>query len=248
MNTFKARGIVLREYETGESDKRLALLCKERGRLFVYARGARKHTSALLAATQQGAYADFVVTDGGRFLSLAQAELIEGFHALRGDYERLCCAQYALEICDKAILEQSPCDELLRLLLKTMQHLCKTKIPPEQAARVFLFRFLLYNGLAPEVFDCCVCGAPHANGASLFREEGLLCETCAARPENRKRALRLSASALAALRHILSSETPRAFMFSASAEVLRELADAGRLCWRGHFDTELKSEGMLRAI
>ena len=156
MKTLQVRGLVIREQIVGESDKRLTIFCKEFGKITVYARGARKAKSKFLAAAQQFTYADFVVAEGGQFFSLTQADIITGFYEIRQNYETLCHAQYILEICEKTIPSRTPSDDILQLTLKTLQHINRnTGLKP---IPVFLFRFFLCNGIAPELENCCVCG------------------------------------------------------------------------------------------
>lgn len=244
MTTFKARGLVLREYEAGESDKRIVLLCVGRGRLPVYARGARKAKSKFLAASQMLTYGDYVIADGGRFYSMSQAEVIEGFYSIRRDYDKLCHAQYILEVCEKTVPDNTPCDNLLKLALKALQHIsgrvAGPEITPGQAVRVFLFRFFLFYGLAPEMDCCCLCDGK-LDSAALFCDEGMVCRSCQKYKEGKTR-IPLSISAQEAVRHILRSDVSRAFMFRAQASVLDELEMAAQLCWFGHFPITLQSD------
>jgi len=271
MNTFKARGLVLREYETGESDKRLALLCKGHGRLLVHARGARGAKSKFLAASQMFTYGDYVIADGRQFLSLNQGSVIESFYPIRQDYDKLCYAQYILEICEKTIPDRTPCDELLLLVLKTLQHISRqnapslsvetdklsaaertdeagdVKISGQQAVSVFLFRFFLFYGLAPEMNVCCLCGEGLDHSATLFCDEGMVCFNCqkhrpAAPNGTAKSRMPLSLGAQEAVRHILSTDVNQAFMFRAKDSVLAELTRAARLCWMGHFPITLQTD------
>ena len=242
MNTFKTKGLVLREYEAGESDKRLVLLCKGTGLLMVYARGARKAKSKFLAASQMLTYGDYVLADGKRFVSMAQADVIESFYPIRQDYTRLCYAQYVLEICEKTIPSRTPCDEVLRLLLKTLQHISKDT---PGAVSVFLFRFFLFNGLEPEMNCCCICGCAEPSGSAgvsrLFCEEGIVCHNCQRRGAS-KTSMLLSYSAGEAVRYILGADLKQAFLFKAEESVLEELALASCLCLRGHFPIKLQTE------
>ncbi|MCL2708138.1 MAG: DNA repair protein RecO, partial [Defluviitaleaceae bacterium] len=215
MKSFKARGVVIRETEAGESDKRLTLLCKGHGKLNVYARGARKAKSKFLGAAQLFCYGDYVINDGGAFLAMAQAQPIESFYRVRGDYDALRHAHYAAEICEKAVLEDTQADELLLLLLKTLKRLDRAAannegVPPRQVSAVFLFRFFKYYGIAPEAGACCACGDEGIGSLRYFGADGALCESCAKKTP--RRAL-MSAAALEALRHILESGLNEAFMF-----------------------------------
>ena len=253
MTTFKTRGLVLREYEAGESDKRIVLLCKGHGRITAYARGARKVKSKFLAATQLFTYGDYVIADGRQFFSMSQAQIIESFYPIRQDYDKLCFAQYILEICEKTVPGGSAsagsgsyggCDELLRLALKTLQHISGDSIQGLQAVQVFLFRFFLFSGLAPEMDLCSICNCVLDNSV-MFCDEGMVCSSCQSQgtlASSNKISLPLSAAAKEAIRHILLSDLNNAFMFSVQDSVLKELASASQLCWRGHFSFDLRTE------
>ena len=228
MRTFKARGLVLREYEAGESDKRLLLLCKGVGRLFVYARGARKPRSKFVAAAQVFSYGDYVIAEGRGFNSLAQASVIEGFYHLRSDYDALCCAHVVAEICEKAVMAEENCDELLLLALKALGYLHKKErpLPALHVLAVFMLRFFLWYGVAPSLEG--EGGLINAEG--LVGGEGAVGETVA-----------LSANGVTALRYIFSSDLARAFLFSVDASVVRELQNVANMLWRHHFEWALRS-------
>jgi len=236
MQTIKARGLVLKEYETGESDKRLLLLCKEHGRMMIYARGARKPKSKFMAAAQLFTYADFVITVGRGFKALAQAEVIESFYGLRTDYDCLTAGHLIAEVCEKVLLEDIECDDLLLIALKSLTHLSKAQLPPSQVIGVFFMRFFAFYGLAPEVEICTVCDET-VEYSAYFCAEGLVCQ--AHKPSY---SVQLSRATVFALRHILNSELAAAFQFKAHDDVLRELWQASQMLWRSHFEWKLAAE------
>ncbi|MCL1843111.1 MAG: DNA repair protein RecO [Defluviitaleaceae bacterium] len=229
MKTLKARGLVLREYEAGEADKRLLLLCKNRGRLMVYARGARKPRSKFLAASQLFTYADFILAEGRGFYSVAQAEVIESFYNLRTDYDRICAAHQITEVCEKNLLENSNCDDVLLLALKSLSLLAKGKFPPAQIIGVFLLKFLDAYGIRPHSEECAICNLP-ANDTMLeffWGPEGLLCPKCG-------NDFKISQAAAAAVSFILNSKLSSAFHFNAHENVLAELHSAANVILRHH--------------
>jgi len=234
---IKVRGLVLREYEAGESDKRLIIFCKGQGRLMVYARGARKPTSKFMSAAQLFTYADFVLTKGQGFYSLAQAEIIESFYPLREDYDRLMAAHLMAEVCDKTLWDNIESDDLLRLVLKSLSVLAKGKVPTLQTACVFLLRFLDAHGLRPQTDTCVVCNAPLQEiRSAVMSAEGLVCV------EHRPITYRLiSASTIAAMQYILDNDLTRAFLFTARDDMLMELRKTTDLLWKCHFEWELRS-------
>jgi DNA repair protein RecO (recombination protein O) len=240
MLTTKVRALVIKEYEAGEADKRLLLLCKGQGRVMAYARGARKPRSKFMAAAQIFTYSDFVLAQGRGFFSVAQADVIENFYNLRTDYDRLCAALRIAEVCDKTILENTNCDELLKLVLKSLSNLSKEKFPPSQITSVFLLRFFDFYGLRPRSEECAVCNLPIAemgetNGGLFWGAEGLMCAKCEAFGNVLPQVLKLSKSAAVAVSFILNSELAKSFAFDAHDSVLAELNDAAELLWRFHF-------------
>jgi len=235
MQTIKARGLVLREYEAGESDKRLLVLCKEHGRMMIYARGARKPKSKYMGATQLFTYADFVLTAGRGFYALTQADIIESFYGLRTDYDYLTAAHIVAEVCEKTLHEDIACDDLLLLALRSLAHLSKQQLPSLQVVCVFLLRFFVFYGLAPRVEACALCNEA-VDREAFFCVEGLACNDC--RPN---RSIPVSMAAVFALRHILLSPMSPSFLFKAHDDVIKELMLAARLLWNFHFDRHLAS-------
>ena len=237
MKTIKVRGLVIREYEAGEADKRLLLLCKGQGRVLAYARGARKPRSKFLAAAQIFTYSDFILAQGKGFYSIAQAEVIESFYNLRTDYDRLCAAHSITELLEKTLLENANCDELLLLTLKSLSNLAKEKFSPVQITSVFFMRFFDLYGFRPHSDECAVCNLPvvQMNDKYFWGAEGI---TCAEHAGN----FPISGAAVAAITHILSSGLSQAFQFFAHESVLQELQGAAKLLLYSHLDEFVKGK------
>ena len=228
----KIRGLILREYDAGESDKRLEILAKGHGRLWVYARGARKHTSKFLHGAQSFTYADFVVNQGRGFHALSQVEIIESFYPLREDYDRLMAAYQIVQACHQTLWDNIESDDLLLLVLVSLQALAKGQIPPLQVLGVFFMRFFDVFGLRPGLSHCAVCDTPASHiPKAAFCDEGLVCyqhKPLAYAP--------ISPGALAALGHMLDSGLKQAFLFNASTTVLGEIKKAWEVLWQVHFE------------
>ena len=161
------RGIVLRETDAGESGKKLVLLLKTAGKMTVSARGARLPKSKFLAGSQLFTYADFVFYNGSSFTAVSQIDVIEGFARIRSDYDAFCCAAYFAEVCDKFILAGDPCDETLRLLLKSLQALSGGRHSVVFICAVFELKFLQLNGFSPE-YDMCEAPMLSKEGGAVF--------------------------------------------------------------------------------
>lgn len=238
---FKARGIVLREQDTGEADKSLTFLLKERGRLRVNARGARKPASKLIAAAQQFAYSDIVVYQGrgGGFHSLTQADLIESFHNIRYDYDKLALGQYLLEICEKTIPESAACDEALLLLLKSLTALSRESCGPDMVARCFEFKFFAGMGMAPEVRACTGCGSDPGQNP-FFGPDGAICEKCALLATG-SAYIKTSRQTLVNIHSILCSDIKTAFNLDIGKRELMEIERAAKFFMRHNFEIKPKA-------
>ena len=239
MKTIKTRGLVIKEFDTKESDKRLLVLCKGLGRILVYARGAKKPKSKFLAASQLFAYSDFVLAQGQGFYSLAQTEVIRSFYDVRLDYDSLMAAHLFAEVCDKSTFAEHNLDGLLFLTLKSLSVLEKKTYPPNQVTAVFMLLALSEHGLKPVTDFCTVCNTPQDEtyGIMHFAADGLTCEGCFMA----KKTVAIESACLCAIKHILNRPLVDSFHFAASEKTLAKLKEVAFFLWSSHFDVELRS-------
>jgi DNA repair protein RecO (recombination protein O) len=107
---FTVEGIVLRRWDSGESDRRVAVLTPDRGKIYLTARGARKAGARLAAFTEPGTHASFAV-GARRNAYMTQVQPLQGHSSLRNDYTRLMCALALFEVIDAVSPEDQPVPE-----------------------------------------------------------------------------------------------------------------------------------------
>lgn len=246
MAVIKYRGLVLKEYASGDFNKHLVLLTKKKGRIFVTARGAKKQNSQLLAAAQPFTWADFLVHERGGFLSVTQADILDSFYPLRQDINKLSYCAFLGELAEKTIPEGIEADRILLLLLRTFRLLSRTNYNPKQASCVFLLRYLLLMGLSPSLSSCPQCGKPVlADNFFSFRLGGFLCNNCI---KLVKDAVSLPLGTKTAMEYILSTEDSRIYSFELSTALLTTLWITLKKYLLLHTDTALPTLDFINSL
>ena len=116
-------GMVLKAEPIGDYDRRVVLLTKERGKIAAFARGARKPSSKLLAATNPFCFGTFKFYEGRTSYNLMEADISNYFEGLREDYESAFYGMYFLEVMDYYTRENNDEKELLKLLYQSLRAL-----------------------------------------------------------------------------------------------------------------------------
>jgi DNA repair protein RecO (recombination protein O) len=246
MNIIKTKALVLREANFGEADKIITVLTKERGKIAISAKGARKPRSPFVAGTQQFCYCDFIVYDNKNVAILSQVEIIESFHNIRNDLFKISYAAYFMELIEKIIVEEVPSEQVLKLTLKTLQILNKTIYDPKLIARIYEFRLMELVGYMPETTQCTCCGKELEHNIYFSSEAGgILCNDC---KKEFAKSIKISFGTLHTIQYILSSELSQLFKFSVSEAILQELTVISKDYISTHIDAKFKTLEFLERL
>lgn len=151
-------GLVLKQSPSGEYDRRVVLLTKERGKVVAFARGARRQGNRLAAATNTFAFGIFKLYPGREAYSMEDAEIKNYFEELMGDYEGAYYGTYFAEIADYYARENNDEKELLKLLYQSLRALTVPALPRPLVRTIFECKAIAVNGEYP--------GAPAGRGLS----------------------------------------------------------------------------------
>ena len=154
-------GIVLIAAPIGESDKRLVLLTRERGKVTVFARGARRPGNPFLAAENTFAFGTFYVKEARTAYQLVQTEIRNYFREITEDVEAACYGSYFLEFADYYARENDDGTQIIQLLYGALRAVLNQKLDRELIRYAFELRMMAAGGEYPQVFECAVCGAKH---------------------------------------------------------------------------------------
>lgn len=144
-------GIVLKQSPVGEYDRRICLLTKERGKITAFARGARKPTSRLAAATGPFTFGQFKLYQGKDSYSLFEAEIQNYFEELRMDFAGAYFGMYFTEIADYYTRENNDERQMLKLLYQSLKAITLPSLPKRLVKCIYELKSIVVNGEFPGI-------------------------------------------------------------------------------------------------
>ncbi len=243
IGAVRVTGIVLSSIPMGDYDRRLVILTKEKGKITVFAKGARRPTSAFLAYSQPFTYAVFELYAGKSSYQLQGATDTRYFPKLREDISGICYAMYFCELADYFARENNNDLELLKLLYKSLAALNSGKIDMSLAAVVYEWKAYYINGIGARVFECVRCKSTEAPMYFCAESGGILCRSCmkVRKAESAIKTTELCDSTLYTLQYIANTGIDRLYDFNVSKEVLNELKTVVKTYRELHIDRKIKS-------
>lgn len=164
---IRTEAVVLRSLDYGETSQIVTLLTRERGKLAVMAKGARRTKSSFGATLQPMAYTQvvFYYKPTRELQILSESSHVESFHRLRRDLESITIGLRIVELVDALVEEESPQPEVFALTVRALRRLNRTET---RAANLWPFvqlRMAEVLGIAPAIERASV---------EAVEEEGLL--------------------------------------------------------------------------
>ena len=233
--------MVVSAMPVGEYDKRLVLLTKERGKITVFARGARRPGSAFLAAANPFSFGNFEVFEGRSSYSLSKTEIQNYFRELAENLDCACYGFYFLEVSAYYLQENMDGTELLNFLYVSLRALLKPELDKRLVRRIFELRMQVLAGEYPQVFSCVECGKQEALCYFSFPRHGMLCEDCIQGNE----AVSVDVSTLYALQFIETAPFGKLYTFQVTEPVFEKLDEIISRYIRESRDHSFRSEEML---
>ncbi len=144
-------GMVLFAAPSGEYDRRIKILTKERGKITAFVKGARRPNSRFLAVTNPFSFGTFRLFAGRTAYNLMEGHISNYFEKMRTDYEAALYGMYFLDVADFYSRENNDEAELLKLLYQSIRALVDTKIPKELIRYIFEMKAIVVNGEFPGI-------------------------------------------------------------------------------------------------
>ena len=241
MQNLILTGMVIKSSEVGESDKRLVILTRERGKIVAFARGARRPKSPLLAVTRLFVYGSFTLFEGKDAYTLAAAEIENYFSKMSEDMETMCYGCYLLELADYFSRENMESTQLLKLLYQSLRAVMNERLPNRLVKCIFELKSFVIHGEYPQVFECVSCGSQDIVFFSPSRL-GMFCEQCGMLAPDR---IRVNISTVYTLQFVISSPVEKLYTFLLKEEVLKEFEMVMERLRKKIIDREFRSLAIL---
>ena len=144
-------GMILSSSPVSDSDRRVVILTKERGKITAFAKGARRQGSRLLASTECFCFGTFKMFEGRTAYNLIEAGITHYFEDLRNDYEGACLGMYFLEFADYYTRENNDETGMLKLLFQSVRAICAKGLDNRLVKVIYEMKALVVNGEFPGI-------------------------------------------------------------------------------------------------
>lgn len=151
MDVVSVTGMVLLTGPVNDYDRRMVVLTKERGKITVFAKGARRVGSRSMAATNPFTFGNFKLYEGKNAYNLKDVEVINYFESLRTDFEGAYLGMYFLEFADYYARENNDEIQLLKLLYQSIRAIENKSLDNRLVRTVFEMKILCVNGEFPGI-------------------------------------------------------------------------------------------------
>ncbi len=150
---IEVTGMVLKAVLVLDTDKRITILTKERGKIGAFARGAKKQGSRFMASTEPFVFGTFRLAEGRSSYYVSDVKVEQVFKEVREDLEGVFYASYFADVADYYTRENNDEKEMLKLLYMSLKALALEAIPNELVQYIFEMKTLVVNGEFPGVLE-----------------------------------------------------------------------------------------------
>lgn len=237
-NNISVTGMVIAAMPVGEYDVRVTLITKERGKVYAFARGARRPKSMLMAGSRPFSFGTFSIYQGKSSNIVSSIDIDNYFMEITEDIESAYYGFYFLELADYFSGENIDSKNILKLLYQTLRALLNENIPNRLIRVIYELKMLVYNGVYPEMFKCISCGSTRELRYFSVSKGGMVCDGCGRQIQDK---MSLNTSTIYTMQYIITSKIEKLYTFKVSSNVLAELESIMKNCFLRYVDKTFKS-------
>ena len=236
MSQYNDKGVVLRGWRLGESDRIVVLLTAEHGKVRAVVKGVRKTKSKFGGRLELTSHVAFQMFEGrGELGIVTQAETLDRFANLRTDPNLFANASAMLEVVDHFALDQVSDTRKYEMLVGALKTLDSDPAPLVVPA--FFLKLLTHEGLEPQLDRCTRCDSNGPLVSIDYHEGGVLCEKC-------RRGRAVSEGSVAVMRSILGGGLSMALAVK-DDQVCAEVESIAHEAIEFHLERRLRSRKVI---
>lgn len=178
--TLTVDAIILARKNYAEADRLVFAYAKEKGKITIRARGARKLKSKMAGHIEPFTEGKYSLAEGKSYYVLTGAEIIRQNQTLLDNLEVYKDASYLCELVEKTSVENQYHKEIYGLLSSSLIYFCKSDTLQRQIIlRFFEYNILKIHGYGPSLFQCKSCGKKLEEQKKYSGNfEGIFCGNC----------------------------------------------------------------------
>lgn len=176
MKSYRDRGVVLRTWPLGESDRIALIVTEGHGKLRAVAKGARGRRSRLSGLIQPSIELELLLWRGRELDVVQQASLRSAPGGGRLAPEAFLAMSEWLEAVDLVTLDRAPDARVYELVAEGREVVVAHE--PALAVGVLILRLLALEGYAPNLARCGRCGATEGLVRFDFASQTARCASC----------------------------------------------------------------------
>ncbi len=245
--SFRIEAVVIRHANWGEADRILAIYSRERGKIRVIAKGARKIRSRKAGHLEPFTHITIQLAKSRDLPIVTQVETLDAYLPLREDLVRTGYASYLMELLDRLTYEEEGGNPaLFRLLTDSLARLCQ-EADPWLAIRYYEMRLLDFLGFRPQLFECANCRSKIEPVDQYFSPSmgGVICPKCGSGLPG---LWSVSLEALKYLRHFQRSSYAEASRARVPPDVQKEVEALVQAYFTYLLERELNTPGFIKRV
>jgi len=181
MKIEKVEGIVVTEKDYGETSKIIDIITKEHGLISVMSKGSRKMKSNLRGISSKLTYGYFhIYYKEGKISTLIDADVINGFKAIRSDLLKISYVSFICELTGQVIKQQisdSDFNEVYDLFISSLIKI-NEGFDAMIITNILELKLLPFLGVNPIIDECAICGDVTSIVTVSADKFGFLCKNC----------------------------------------------------------------------
>ena len=232
-------GMVMISTPVNDYDKRLVILTKERGRVTVFAKGARRPNSQFIAGSRPFSFGSFYVYPTKNAYNLISLDIKKYFDEMTQDIEKVYLGTYFMELADYFSRENVESKDMLNLIYISFNAVLKGRINSELIRFIYELKIFTINGEYPDFFSCNKCGGKEKLNNFSRRNNSIFCDECALKLGDGF--IKLSESAVYTFQYVISADILSLYSFEIKDDVLEECKRIMKWWIKENTDKEFKS-------